>query len=398
MCARFQPLTSPQDVHGRCGEKCLKSELFAANVPSAAQFTRAHRLRNGPFHTSPLGIQRSKLGCPFPRAGVLKCSIGLFIGLQVQHAGGNRPLSLVSGVAPGKRFRRRRFWGRRIGLPYLFLSPFLLLFALFFLLPLGYALYISLFRDRLVGGTIYVGIQNYQQVLHDANFWDGVRNVLLVLLVQVPIMLVLALTFALVLDSKLLRFKTLFRVGFFLPYTIPSVIGALLWGYLYSSNIGPFVDITNFFHLPAIGFLTSKGMLPSIENIVTWQWTGYNMVIMYTALQSVPTELYDAALVDGAGGWDIARYIKIPLIRPAIIVTMVFSIIGTLQLFNEPQIMGTIAANVIQDHYTPNLYAYNLAFTNQEYNYSAAVSFALGALAFAFSYIFMLSTNRREQR
>lgn len=309
-----------------------------------------------------------------------------------------RPLSLVSSVAPGQRFRRRRFWGRRIGLPYLFLSPFLLLFALFFLLPLGYALYISLFRDRLVGGTIYVGIANYQQVLHDQNFWSGVQNVLLVLLVQVPIMLVLALLFALLLDSKLLRFKTLFRVGFFLPYTIPSVIGALLWGYLYSSNIGPFRDITDFFHLPTIGFLTSQGMLPSIENIVTWQWTGYNMIIMYTALQSIPTDLYDAALVDGASGWDIARYIKIPLIRPAIIVTIVFSIIGTLQLFNEPQIMGTIAANVIQDHYTPNLYAYNLAFTNQEYNYSAAVSFALGAIAFAFSYIFMLSTNRREQR
>ncbi len=310
----------------------------------------------------------------------------------------NQPLSLASSVAPGQRIKRRRFWGRRIGLPYLFLSPFLLLFALFFLLPLGYALYISLFRDRLVGGTIYVGIQNYQQVLHDADFWDGVRNVLLVLLVQVPIMLVLSLTFALILDSKLLRFKTLFRLGFFLPYTIPSVIGALLWGYLYSSNIGPFVDITNFLNLPAIGFLTPKGMLPSIENIVTWQWTGYNMVIMYTALQSVPTDLYDAALVDGASGWDIARHIKIPLIKPAIIVTIVFSIIGTLQLFNEPQIMGTIAANVIQDHYTPNLYAYNLAFTNQEYNYSAAVSFALGAIAFAFSYIFMLSTNRREQR
>lgn len=285
-----------------------------------------------------------------------------------------------------------------MGLPYLFLSPFLLLFALFFLLPLGYALWISLFRDRLVGGTIYVGIQNYQRVLHDPNFWGGVQNVLLVLLVQVPIMLVLALIFALILDSKLLRFKTLFRLGFFLPYTIPSVIGALLWGYLYSSNIGPFVQITNFLHLPAVAFLTPRGMLPSIENIVTWQWTGYNMIIMYTALQSIPTDLYDAALVDGASAWDMARSIKIPLIKPAIIVTIVFSIIGTLQLFNEPQIMGTIAANVIQDHYTPNLYAYNLAFTNQEYNYSAAVSFGLGAIAFIFSYVFMLSTNRREQR
>lgn len=310
----------------------------------------------------------------------------------------DRPVSLVGSVAPRQRLRRRRFWGRRVGLPYLFLSPFLLLFALFFLLPLGYALWISLFRDRLVGGTIYVGIQNYQQVLHDPDFWAGVRNVLLVLLVQVPIMLVLSLVFALTLDSKLLRFKTLFRLGFFLPYMIPSVIGALLWGYLYSSNIGPFVQITNFFHLPPIAFLSAQGILPSIENIVTWQWTGYNMIIMYTALQSVPTELYDAARVDGASGWDIVRHIKIPLIRPAIVVTIVFSIIGTLQLFNEPQILGTIVGNLIQDHYTPNLYAYNLAFTNQEYNYSAAVSFALGAIAFAFSYIFMLSTNRREQR
>src|SRR5215469_10230301 len=77
----------------------------------------------------------------------------------------DQPLSLRGSVAPGQHFRRRGFWGRRIGLPSLFLSPFLLLFALFFLLPLGYALYISLFRDRLVGGTIYVGLQNYQQVL-----------------------------------------------------------------------------------------------------------------------------------------------------------------------------------------------------------------------------------------
>ncbi len=283
-------------------------------------------------------------------------------------------------------------------MPYLFLSPFMLLFALFFLFPLGYALWISLFRERLVGGTIFVGLQNYSRALHDPSFWDGVRNVLLVLLVQVPIMLALALVFALLMDSKLLRFKTLFRLGFFLPYTIPSVIGALLWGYLYSSNIGPFVHVADLLHLPPPAFLSARWLLPSIGNIITWQWTGYNMVIMYTALQSVPTDLYDAALVDGASGWDIARYIKIPLIRPAIIVTIVFSIIGTLQLFNEVQILGTLAANVIKDHYTPNLYAYNLSFTNQEYNYSAAVSFTLGAIAFIFSYMFMLWTNRREQR
>ncbi len=289
---------------------------------------------------------------------------------------------------------RWHLWRRRVGLPYLFLVPFLVLFAFFFILPLGYALGISLFADRLVGGSVFIGIQNYLQVLHDGNFWEGIRHTVLLLLVQVPIMLGLALIFALLLDSGVARLRTLFRLGFFLPYAIPSVISALLWGYLYSSNIGPFAQLASIFHLPAPGFLTDAGMLPSLGNIVTWQWTGYNMIIMFAALQAVSPELYDAARVDGATGWDVARYIKIPLIAPAIILTAVFSIIGTLQLFNEPSILSTIASSVIQDHYTPNLYAYTLAFTNQQYNYSAAVSFALGIVVFIFSYIFMLVTNR----
>lgn len=269
----------------------------------------------------------------------------------------------------------------------------MLLFIFFFLLPLGYALWTSLFADRLVGGVVFVGAQNYLTVFKDANFWSGLRNVLLLLVVQVPIMLGLALILALLLDSRILRLKTLFRLGFFLPYAIPSVIGALLWGYLYSSHFGPFVQIAGWFHTSAPGFLTDNGILASIGNMVTWEFTGYNMIVMYAALQAVPAELYDAALVDGASGWDIARYVKIPLIAPAIVVTIVFSIIGTLQLFNEPQILFVSAPNIILDHFTPNLYAYNLAFTDQQYNYSAAVSFTLGAIVFAFSYIFMISTN-----
>jgi multiple sugar transport system permease protein len=309
----------------------------------------------------------------------------------------------ISTLVTSKRVLRRspmrwNLWRRRVAMPYLFLLPFLLLFIFFFLLPLGYALWTSLFADRLVGGTVFVGALNFQAAFKDANFWEGVRNVLLLLVVQVPIMLGLALALSLLLDSRILRLKTLFRLGFFLPYAIPSVIGALLWGYLYSSHFGPFVQIAAWFHASAPGFLTEKGMLASIGNVVTWEYTGYNMIVMYAALQAVPRELYDAALVDGASGWDIARYIKIPLIAPAIVITIVFSIIGTLQLFNEPQIFSVNAPNIIQDHYTPNLYAYNLAFTNQQYNYSAAVSFTLGAVVFVFSYIFMISTNRGRQR
>src|SRR5437868_5420036 len=254
-------------------------------------------------------------------------------------------------------------WRQRVVLPYLFLTPFLILFLLFFILPLGYALGISLFADRLVGGTVFVGGQNYLQAFQDSNFWEGVRRMLLFMVVQVPVMLCLALLFALILDSGVTKLRTLFRLGFFLPYAIPSVVAALLWGYLYGPNFGPFAQLAGALRLPAPGFLTTSGMLPSIGNIVTWQWTGYNMVILYAALQAVPPELYDAATVDGAGGWTIARYVKIPLIAPALVLTGVFSIIGTLQLFNEPSIMSSLAPGVIGNHYTRNLYAYHTSFT-----------------------------------
>ena len=137
------------------------------------------------------------------------------------------------------------------------LLPFLLLFVVFFLLPLFYALDISLYVDRLIGGTSFVGAANYLQVLQDGDFWEGVRRMIQYGVVQVPIMLGLALTFALLLDSGVVRFRTLFRLGFFLPYAIPSVVAALLWGYLYGPSFGPFAQVASAVHLPAPGFLTA---------------------------------------------------------------------------------------------------------------------------------------------
>ena len=315
-----------------------------------------------------------------------------------QQVEADRSTLAVSTMKQKRVLLRQYRWRQRVVLPYLFLAPFLLLFILFFILPLGYALGISLFADRLVGGTVFVGSQNYLQAFQDSSFWEGVRHMLLFMVVQVPVMLCLALIFALLLDSGVTKLRTLFRLGFFLPYAIPSVVAALLWGYLYSPSFGPFAQIASSLHLPAPGFLTDSGMLASLGNIVTWQWTGYNMIILYAALQAIPPELYEAALVDGATGWKVARYIKIPLIAPALVLTCVFSIIGSLQLFNEPRIMWTLAPDVIGDHYTPNLYAYNLAFNDQQYNYSAAISFTLGAIVFVCSYIFMLATNRGRLR
>jgi multiple sugar transport system permease protein len=295
-----------------------------------------------------------------------------------------------SGVSGSSRRRRQAI------IPYLFLAPFLILFATFLILPLAYALVISVFADKLVGGNVFVGFENYTQALGDPAFWDGVQRMIYFGIFQVPIMLSLALVFALLLDSGAAWFTTVFRLGFFIPYAVPSVVAALIWGYLYGPTFGPFTQIADYLGLPAPAFLSDALMLPSIANIVTWEFTGYNMIIMYAALQAVPREVRDAGAVDGAKPWQIALYIRIPLIFPAILLTGVFSIIGTFQLFNEPSILQANAPGVISNGYTPNLYAYSLAFVNQEYNYSAAVSFALGAVVVVFSYIFMLVTNRGE--
>ncbi|QIN85176.1 ABC transporter permease subunit [Rubrobacter tropicus] len=292
------------------------------------------------------------------------------------------------------RERRRR----QLIIPYLFLLPFLVLFLLFLVLPLGYALGISVFADRLVGGTVFVGAENYVRAFTDPAFLGGVRRLLVYGVFQVPIMLGFALVLALVLDSGVTWFRTLFRLGFFLPYAVPSVVAALIWGYLYGQDFGPFAQLAGYLGLPAPDFLSENWILPSIANIVTWEFTGYNMIILYAALQAVPGELRDAGAVDGAKGWQIALYIKIPLILPALFLTVVFSIIGTLQLFNEPQLLQPLAPGAIGQAFSPNLYAYSLAFTNQQYEYSAAISFALGAVVVVCSYVFMLVTNRGEAR
>ncbi len=294
----------------------------------------------------------------------------------------------------GARASRSRL--RQAAVPYVFLAPFLVLFALFLILPLAYALAISVFADKLVGGTVFVGFENYAQALGDPAFWGGVKRMIFFGIFQVPIMLGLALVFALLLDSGAAWFTNVFRLGFFLPYAVPAVVATLIWGYLYGPTFGPFSQIADYLGLPAPAFLSDAWMLPSIANIVTWEFTGYNMIIMYAALQAVPTEVRDAGAVDGAKPWQIALYIRIPLIFPAILLTGVFSIIGTFQLFNEPRVLQANAPGVITNGYTPNLYAYSLAFVNQEYNYSAAVSFALGAVVVVFSYVFMLVTNRGE--
>lgn len=293
-----------------------------------------------------------------------------------------------------------RFWRRRKLTPYLFFLPFGLLFLLFFIAPILYAIYESLFRSQRSGlglgaATIdFNGLSNYLQVIHDPDFFTGVGRVLLFGIVQVPVMLGLALLLALLLDSTVVRFKPFFRLAFFVPYAIPGIIAALLWGYLYDPGLSPIVKGVSGLGLGTPDFLGPQTVLWSIANIVTWAWTGYNMLIIFAALQAIPTELYESARLDGASGWSIAWRIKIPLVTPALILTCIFSIIGTLQLFNEPQVLSTISNN-ISTSYTPNFYAYYTAFGNNNYYYGAAIAVVLALVTCVLSFGFLHITQRQ---
>ncbi|MFJ1967352.1 carbohydrate ABC transporter permease [Streptomyces sp. NPDC087903] len=286
--------------------------------------------------------------------------------------------------------RRRRSAGP------LFVAPFMVLFLLLFLAPLGYAAYLSLFQERLIGGTAFVGLDNYVRALKDPQLLHGVGRVALLFAIQVPVMLVLALLFALALDSGLLRLARVIRLGIFIPYAVPSVVAALMWGYLYGRDFGPFAQMSRNLDLPVPDFLSDGWMLASLANIVTWEFVGYNMIILYAALRTIPQELYEAAGMDGAGAWRIAWSIKLPALRSALQLTLLFSVIGSFQLFNEPNLLMKIAPDVISSSYTANLYAYSLAFTGNQVNYAATVSFLLGLVIVIASYAVLLTANRRR--
>ncbi|CAM3210369.1 sugar ABC transporter permease [Deinococcus saxicola] len=272
--------------------------------------------------------------------------------------------------------------------PWLFLTPFLLAFTAFFIAPVGYAVYLSLFIKKRSGfgpaQSVFGGLENYIRAFQDTAFLQSLGNILLFLAIQVPIMLIVATSMALILDSvKSGSAQKFFRTAFYLPYTVPGVIAGLLWGYLYSKNLSPLNQITGL----KTDFLSSSILLFSIGNIVTWTWTGYNMITLYAALQNVPGDIYEAARIDGASNWNLTRYIKLPLLRPALTLTAIFSIIGTMQIFSEPFVLRPLG--YVPDNITPNTYLYLAVARDGNFGYGAALAIIMALFTLMFSSFFL---------
>jgi multiple sugar transport system permease protein len=271
-------------------------------------------------------------------------------------------------------------------------APFLALFAVFFVAPLIYSLVLSL----KAGGTgAFAGLLNYRSVISNAQYWGGVQRMAYFGVIQVSVMIGLALVLALYLDSSYIVGRRFFALVYFLPYAVPGVIAAIMWAFLLEPDLDSALNVPHLLGLASgpVNPLGFRFALYAIMLIVTWEFAGYNMTILLTSLTNVPRQIIEAARIDGCSELGIAWRIKFPLIRRTVMFTVILSIIGTLQLFNEPVVLNDIAS--IGGNYTPNQIIYNTAFSFGNEPLAAAQSVLLAAITIGATVAFYSIIRRR---
>ncbi|MFD7966565.1 carbohydrate ABC transporter permease [Streptomyces zaomyceticus] len=289
--------------------------------------------------------------------------------------------------------------------PYFFLLPAAVLFALFFALPIGYAIRLSFHKIEIKGlglgkgarSEVWAGLENYTSALTDSELGAGALRVLGYGAVVVPVMLGLALFFALLLDTECVRARSFSRLAIFLPYAVPGVIAALLWGFLYLPDVSPFFYVLDALGLPQPDLMDGTPLYLAMANIAVWGGTGFNMIVIYTALRSLPAEVYEAAKLDGCSEFQIALRVKIPMVAPSLVLTFFFSVIATLQVFNEPTTLRPLT-NGIPTTWSPLMKVYNDAFTGGNIHAASATAVVLALATFVLSFALLrLSTRRTTQ-
>jgi multiple sugar transport system permease protein len=292
--------------------------------------------------------------------------------------------------------------GRKAGAPYLFLAPALVLFVLFLLAPILYSAYLSLRRTKVTGlglgagsrHEVWAGLSNYVRSMTDPDFLPSVQRVFAYGMIVVPVMLGLALLMALLLDAGRTRVGTFARTAIFLPYAVPAVVASLLWGFLYLPRVSPISDALTSIGMTPPDLLSDSFVLYAVANIAVWGGTGFNMIVLFTALRSIPTDLFEAARLDGASDIQIAWRIKIPIILPSLIMTFVFSLIATLQVFAEPMTLRPLS-NTISTTWTPLMKVYRDAFTRNDVYSAAATSVVIALATFVLSFGFLKLVGNR---
>lgn len=276
--------------------------------------------------------------------------------------------------------------GRR-AVPYVFLAPAIVLFTLTVLVPIGYTVYLSLHRAKVSGlglgrgarTEVFAGLGTYREALTHPEFWRGALRVLGYGALLVPTMIGLALLFALLLDRPRVRLARFSRLSIFLPYAVPGVVASVLWGFLYLPALTP---------LPMPDNLLSAGLLFAVLNIGLWGGVGFNTVVILTSLRAIPAEVHESARLDGCSERQIALRIKTPLVMPALIMTSIFTVIATLQVYTEPTTLKPLT-NALPSTWTPLMKIYSDAFIRGDIYSAAAGSIVVAAATLALSLAFL---------
>jgi len=267
---------------------------------------------------------------------------------------------------------------------YLFLLPFLVLFFLVTAYPVLYGGYLSFFGQR--GARMwFAGLSNYISVITDPLFWKGFGFPLFLLLVQVPLMIVIAIFIGLLYER--LRRSAVYRLIFYLPYALPGVVAGIMWSYMFSKSMSPFISLAKMLGAAKLEFISVPNLPWLLLIIILWEWTGYTSLIIYSTLVSLPKEYAEAAELDGATWLQMSYYIKVPLLRNTVFVLFIFNSIGALQVFNEPYMFRYLL--VLPMNYTPAIFMYNMAFNHGAFNYAITMGLVLAAVIFVVSFFFM---------
>lgn len=259
--------------------------------------------------------------------------------------------------------------------PYIFIFPAVLFFLLFTAYPIVQSFILS-FKKSEGGTTSFVGLDNYIRLFQDPLFYQSITNTLIILIVQVPIMIFMALVLANFLNSSLLKMKGLFRVAFFSPAVTSLVAASVIFLLLLNPDYGIINYTLSFFDIDSIGWLNDPFWAKvSIILVTIWRWTGYNMIILLAGLQGIPENLYEAARIDGAGKARQFFSITIPQLKPVILFTLVTSTIGTLQLFDEPY--NLTGGGPVNSTTTITMYLYQNAFQYFDFEYASAIAYVV---------------------
>ncbi|WP_421950695.1 carbohydrate ABC transporter permease [Pelagibacterium sp.] len=267
---------------------------------------------------------------------------------------------------------------------YGFLAPYLLIFAAFWVWPIIYSFYLSFLATRVQPWTFNPTF-NWGRLIIDPAFFNAFKNTMIILVIQVPVMIALATLLAVLLNSQLLRARGIMRFAFFAPVVVGEVAYAAVFRLMFQADFGVINKLLGLIGVAPVSWSSNPtAAMALIIMAVTWRWVGYNAIIILSGLQSIPEDVYEAATLDKVSKTKQFFFITLPLLRPIILVCVVLSVIGTMQLFAEPFLI-TNRGGPGGATETLGLFLYRQGFTVLNFGYASAVAYTIAAIAVVIS-------------